>query len=258
MSPHILTERRDATLCLTLNKPKILNAWDAPMRRELGQLFKQAENDDTVRAVILTGAGARAFCAGQDLNEAQTFDSGSAAGWIDEWRGLYGAIRSLTKPSIMALNGVAAGSAFQLALLGDIRIGHPGVRMGQPEILSGLASITGPWIMREMMGHSRTVELALSGRMMSGDEAHRIGLIHHLVGEDEVGPLSWEVARELGSRPRIAMRETKQWLALMNEEGLQNALTHAAHAHASTFGSDETSAKLETFLARGNSGDDDA
>jgi enoyl-CoA hydratase len=69
MSPHILTERRDATLCLTLNKPEILNAWDAPMRKELSQLLKQAESDDTVSAVILTGAGERAFCAGQDLND---------------------------------------------------------------------------------------------------------------------------------------------------------------------------------------------
>lgn len=69
-----------------------------------------------------------------------------------EWERLYDRIRSLSKPLIMALNGLAAGSAFQVALLGDMRIGHSGVMMGQPEINSGIASVTGPWIMREMLG----------------------------------------------------------------------------------------------------------
>ena len=80
----------------------------------------------------------------------------------------------------MAINGIAAGFGFQVALLGDIRVAHSGVKMGQPEINSGIFSTTGPWIMKEMIGMSRTIELTLTGRMMSADEAMHIGLIHYL------------------------------------------------------------------------------
>ncbi|MBX4378163.1 enoyl-CoA hydratase/isomerase family protein, partial [Mycobacterium tuberculosis] len=86
----------------------------------------------------------------------------------------YRTLRSLSKPLIMALNGTAAGSAFQVALLGDIRVGHAGSKMGQPEINSGIPSVTGPWIMKQMLGLSRTIELTLTGRMMSAAEAHQL------------------------------------------------------------------------------------
>ena len=94
---------------------------------------------------------------------------------MGEWERLYDLIRSLSKPIIAALNGVAAGSAFQVSLLCDLRIGHPGVTMGQPEINSGIASVTGPWIMKEMIGIARTIDLTLTGRMLDADECFRIG-----------------------------------------------------------------------------------
>src|SRR4029078_8117098 len=104
------------------------------------------------------------------------------------------AIRALDKALVAALNGVAAGSAFQVALLTDVRIAHPGVKMGQPEINSGIASTLGPWLMREMLGLSRTVELTLSGRMMDAEQCHRLGLVHPLVPPAEVMPKAREVA----------------------------------------------------------------
>ena len=111
-----------------------------------------------------------------------------------------------SKPLVIALNGLAAGSAFQVALLGDMRVGHPGVTMGQPEINSGIASVTGPWIMREMLGLARTVDLTLTGRMMAADECHAIGLINRLVPENEVRPAAMALAAELAEKPPVAMR----------------------------------------------------
>ena len=119
---------------------------------------------------------------------------------------LYDRLRSLSKPLVIALNGLAAGSAFQVALLGDMRVGHPGVTMGQPEINSGIASVTGPWIMREMLGLARTVDLTLTGRMMAADECHAIGLINRLVPENEVRPAAMALAAELAEKPPVAMR----------------------------------------------------
>ena len=128
--------------------------------------------DPAVKAVIMTGAGERAFCAGQDLEETEKFQSGhEGANWFQSWRDFYNAIRDLDKPCLAALNGVAAGSAFQAVMLTDVRVGHPGVRMGQPEINAGIPSVTGPMLMLPRIGLARTMELTLTGRMMEAAEA---------------------------------------------------------------------------------------
>src|SRR5271169_5341811 len=162
MPAFILTDRRGAGGVITLNRPTVLNAWHREMREELKAALTAFERDRAIGAIVLTGAGDTAFSAGQDLSETMEFDPDRAVEWIREWEELYGLIRSLSKPLIAALNGVAAGSAFQIALLCDFRIAHAGVRMGQPEINSGIASTTGPWIMREMIGLARTIDLTLT------------------------------------------------------------------------------------------------
>ena len=134
------------------------------------------------KAVIMTGAGERAFCAGQDLEETEKFQSGiEGANWFQSWRDFYNAIRDLDKPCLAALNGVAAGSAFQAVMLTDVRVGHPGVRMGQPEINAGIPSVTGPMLMLPRIGLARTMELTLTGRMMEAEEA-RLDRPHQLSG----------------------------------------------------------------------------
>lgn len=244
----VLTEFDAGIEVIVLNRPEIMNAWHEPMRREFTDALVAAEKNDQVAAVVVTGAGERAFCAGQDLNEAKDFEGHDSESWIGQWRQMYDAIRSLSKPLVIALNGVAAGSAFQVALLGDVRVGHGGSRMGQPEILSGLASITGPWIMQTSIGISRATELVLTGRIMDGEECHRIGLIHHLVESDQVLEKAKAVASDLATLPQGAMRETKAWLRQITEPGLQAALDHAVKAHAQTFGSNETKERVQGFL----------
>ena len=149
MYKFIETRKKDNIGIITLNRPKTLNAWHKPMRDELVDALNSFESNIKIGSILLTAVGDKAFCAGQDLGEAKTFDPDRAEAWIEEWRIVYGTIRGLTKPLVVALNGLAAGSGFQVALLADIRIGHPGVKMGQPEINSGIASITGPWIMKD-------------------------------------------------------------------------------------------------------------
>src|SRR5581483_5478332 len=188
MSAFILTQRRGAVGVITLNRPQVLNAWHRPMRQELVVALQQFEADQAIGAIVMTGAGEQAFSAGQDLSETMAFDAERAVEWIREWEELYDLIRSLSKPLIAALNGVAAGSAFQVALLCDFRIAHDGVRMGQPEIDSGIPSTTGPWIMREMLGLARTIDLTLTGRMMDAAECHAIGLVNRIVPRAEVLP----------------------------------------------------------------------
>lgn len=244
----ILIDIQGAVAVITLNRPAKLNAWTTPMRNEIIEALERFEADDAIRAIIMTGAGDRAFSAGQDLSEAHDFDGERAVAWVGEWQRYYAALRGLSKPLVMALNGTAAGSAFQVALLGDIRVGHPGVRMGQPEINAGIASTTGPWIMNSMLGMSRTIELTLTGRLMEADECHRIGLIHHLVPAEEVFTKALEVAEALAAKPPVAMRLDKQRFREMTEAGFQDSIEAGTRIQREAYESGEPARMMEAFF----------
>jgi enoyl-CoA hydratase len=248
MPQFILTHIMDRVAVITLNRPDKLNAWHAAMRDEIIAALKQCDADPNVAALVMTGSGERAFSAGQDLEEAHGFDATRAAAWVREWDDYYSTLRGLSKPLVMALNGVAAGSAFQVALLGDIRVAHPGVRMGQPEINSGIASTTGPWIMKEMLGMSRTIELTLTGRLMDAEECARIGLIHHLVPPSEVLSKALAVAKELAAKPPIAMRLDKQRFREMTEATFRNAIEAGIRIQAESYASGEPARMMEEFF----------
>jgi enoyl-CoA hydratase len=249
MKDSVLVEVRGAIGILTLNRPQVLNAWNAPMRARLVEGLDALEANEAVRAIILTGAGDRAFGAGQDLNETKTFDPDRAELWMGEWERLYDRIRSLSKPIIAALNGVAAGSAFQVALLCDLRIGHDGVTMGQPEINSGIASVTGPWIMREMIGIARTIDLTLTGRMMDAEECFRIGLINRIVPKQEVMEAALALAEELAGKPPVAMRLNKARFREVTEQSFRECLAAGIRNQREAYGTGEPARMMEQFLA---------
>lgn len=250
MPQFILTQTIDRVAVITLNRPEKLNAWHAGMRDEIIAALRQFEADTDVAALVMTGAGERAFSAGQDLEEAHGFDAGRAVAWVREWENYYSTLRGLCKPLVMALNGVAAGSAFQVALLGDIRVAHAGVKMGQPEINAGIASTIGPWIMKEMLGMSRTIELTLTGRLMDADECVRIGLIHHLVAPAEVLSTALAIAKDLAGRPPIAMRLDKQRFREMTDATFRDAIDAGIRIQAESYASGEPARMMEEFLRR--------
>lgn len=245
----VLAETIGQVRRLTLNRPEKLNAWNTPMRDQLIAALQAAEADDQVRAIVLTGAGDRAFGAGQDLSESKTFDADRAESWMGEWKTLYNLFRLGSKPIIAALNGVAAGSAFQVALLCDLRVAHAGVKMGQPEINSGIATVTGSWIMREILGLARTIDLTLTGRMLDAQEAFGFGLISRLVEEDQVQSAALELAEFLAGKPPVAMRLNRQRFAELTQEGFEDAMTSGVRIQREAYASGEPSAMMEKFLA---------
>ena len=249
MSNSILTDCAEHVGVITLNRPEILNAWDRQMRDRLVEAFDTMERNPEVRAVILTGAGDRAFGAGQDFAEAKSFDANRAEEWIGEWERLYGRMRTLSKPIIAGLNGVAAGSAFQVALLCDLRVAHPGVSMGQPEINTGIASVTGPWIMRELIGLARTIDLTLTGRMMDAEECYRIGLINRLVPQNQLLAETRRIAEDLATKPPTAMRLDRQRFREMTEAGFRDCIEASVRIHREAYGSGEPTRLMEAFLA---------
>lgn len=251
MQDTVLTDVADGIGTLTLNKPSKLNAWDAPMRARVRAVLEDWNERPEVRAVILTGAGERAFSAGQDLDETEKFTSGEeGAKWFHSWRAFYDSLRNLDKPSIAALNGVAAGSAFQLVMLTDVRVGHAGSKLGQPEINAGIPSVIGPMLMFDRFGLSRTVEMTLMGRMLEAVEAKAIGLLHHLVETPAaVIPKARDVARELASKPPIAMRLTKRSLRELTEAAYEDAFARGGAIQAEAYASGEPQAAMRRFFA---------
>jgi len=250
MYKFIKTKEAQNVGIITLSRPETLNAWHRPMRDELIDALKNYENNQNIRATILTGTGDRSFCAGQDLEEAEKFDPDGAEAWMEEWHVLYDLIRSLTKPLVAALNGLAAGSGFQVALLADVRIAHPEVTMGQPEINSGIASVTGPWIMKEMLGLSRTIELTLTGRMMDAQECYHIGLLHKIVPREQLMKQALQTASLLAAKPPIAMRLTKQRFREATEQGFQDMLVAGVRIQRESYATGEPQAVMKEFLSK--------
>jgi len=246
----VLSEKRGVVGILTLNRPRVLNAWDAAMRVELIEALGAVDADAAVGAVVLTGAGDRAFGAGQDLNEARSFDADRAEAWVWEWDRLYDRMLSLSKPIVAAVNGIAAGSAFQVALLCDLRIGHPGVKMGQPEINSGIPSTTGPWIMREIIGLAHTIDLTLTGRMVDADECCRMGLLSRIVPRERVMEEAIALAEHLASKPPIAMRLNRLRFREMTAAGFCDALAAGVRNQREAYASGEPARMMDRFLDR--------
>ena len=249
MRDDVIVTKEESTAIITLNRPAKLNAWDTPMRIEVMAQLNLLNRDENVRAIVLTGSG-NAFSAGQDLQETMKFTSGQEAHeWFISWREFYDSLRQLDKPCIAALNGVAAGSAFQFAMLADVRIGHAGSKMGQPEINSGIPSVLGPMLMASRLGLSRTIELVLSGRMMEGEECHRIGLIHQLVEPDAVMQTALEVAADLGSKPPVAMRLNRQRFREMTQADFDDAFEKGAAIEAEAFDTGEPQQAMDDFFS---------
>lgn len=250
MYKFIKTRIQDGIGILTLDRPETMNAWHQPMRLEVSDALKKFNGDAKVRAIIITGAGDRAWSSGQDLAETMVIKGGEeGVAWANQWIDFYDTLRRIEKGVVASLNGVAAGSAYQYAMMCDVRVGHVGSRMGQPEINSGITSTTGPWIMYDRIGRSRAIELTLRGRMMMGDEAHEIGLIHYLVPQNQVMAKAMEVAKALASKAPLAMKLTKQWFREMTEAGFRETVEANKRISAENYASGEPQAAMAEFFA---------
>ncbi|SPP98099.1 enoyl-CoA hydratase/isomerase family protein [Bradyrhizobium vignae] len=250
MTDEVQTELLQGVLVIRLNRPHCLNAWTGKMRHHICDILNAAAEREDVRAIVFTGAGDRAFCAGQDLTESEKVESeATTRESMNQFKRFYDAVREMPKPVVGALNGLAAGSGFQITLLMDVIVAHPDVQMGQPEVNSGIPSILGPWLMKESLGRSRTVELAVTGRMMDAAECYRIGLIHHLVERQKVLETALSVARELGGKPAEAFRITKQYLCHANSAEYERAWELAAEGQVEAFNGGEPQAVIRDFFA---------
>jgi len=247
------SENLDGVLLVTLDNPEALNAWTMAMQQQLVETMARAVSDPEVGAVVLTGAGDRAFCAGQHLRETTRMTGADVDGWLGGLRAAYRAVLGCDKPTVAAINGVAAGSGYQLALLCDLRISHAAAWIGQPEVNSGIPSITGAYLTRQIAGHGLTTEMMLTGRLLSGTEAAAGSLVHQLVEPSDVVPTALERAAELAGKPTVAFTLTKRSLRAAVEPGLWAAFDAAAVVDREAWDSGQPQAVMDQFLTRSSS-----
>lgn len=208
---HILTSRPEPSVALiTLNRPHALNALSSPLFAELNQALQEADNDASVGAVVLTGSE-RAFAAGADIKEmkdkefADVYKNRFLEDWADVTR--------IRKPIIAAVSGYALGGGCELALMCDIILASPTAKFGQPEINLGvIPGGGGSQRLARIVGKSRAMEMVLTGRNVSAQEAEKWGMVSRVVGEGE-GEVVREaiiMGAEIANKSQIAVQAGKE------------------------------------------------
>ncbi len=248
MASSVKLERAGPVAIVTLNRPEVLNAVNVESRETLITLLTELNAEAATLAVVITGAGDRAFCSGQDLEETSRYGVADIDTWLTRQHTMYGAVRNLDKPCVAAFNGVAAGAGFQIGLCADLRVGFPEMKIGQSEIRAGLASIVGSYMMTLHVGLSHNVALSLTGELISGQRAYDIGLINHLVPRAEVMEKSLALATELSKLAPTAVRLTKQRFREITQSGFDAALEAGKKAQKEAYASGEPQAAMKRFL----------
>jgi 2-(1,2-epoxy-1,2-dihydrophenyl)acetyl-CoA isomerase len=223
----------DGVATITLNRPDKLNAFTAELHRELAAALERAERDDTVRAVLLTGAG-RAFCAGQDLSE---LDMPTVGDTIERlYNALVLRLRALPKPIVCAVNGVAAGAGANLALACDIVLAGRSASFIQAFARIGLVPDTGgTWFLPRLVGSARALALAMTGEPVSGEQAAAWGMIWRAVDDAALLQEARDLARRLATGATKGLGLTKQALnrSLANDLAAQLAVERDLQVAAS-------------------------
>jgi 2-(1,2-epoxy-1,2-dihydrophenyl)acetyl-CoA isomerase len=205
----ILVEVADGVATVTLNRPDTLNALNVGMRRELLAAFKAAGRDETVRAVVLTGAG-RGFCSGADLRGGAT-ERAYRRVLTDEYNPLIVAIRELPKPVIAAVNGVAAGAGVSIALACDLVYASDEARFIQAFIRIGLVADSGSTrTLVRTLGRHRAAQLIFSGEPLGAAEAMAAGLVNEVVPADQLSATARTAASKLAAAPTRAIGLAKR------------------------------------------------
>jgi enoyl-CoA hydratase len=212
---HLKLERQaDGILLVTLNRPEVLNAADERMHRELATVWADISRDAETRVAVVTGAG-RAFSAGGDLAmvERQIGDYGLVTNMLSEMSDLVYNMVNCEKPIISAINGVAVGAGLVVALLADISICASDARLGDGHVRLGVAAGDHAAIIWPLLcGLARSKYYLMTGEMVSGEEAERIGLVSKALPKDEVLAEAMRVAANLATGPQMAIRLTKRAL----------------------------------------------
>jgi enoyl-CoA hydratase/carnithine racemase len=212
---------------VTLNRPERLNALDSRTLVELNRATLLAAGDDGIRCLLITGQG-RGFCAGADIKEwgkpAEPSDQ-PAESWVSLMHGLMSRLYRLPKPVIAAVNGVAVGAGFDLALVADLRVASTAARFGQVYVNVGYCpDAGGSFLLPRLIGPTRAAELIFTGRIIDAAEADSLGLLNAVAESDDLPAVATDWARRLAAGPTVAIGLAKENIHQNLTESFEDAL----------------------------------
>lgn len=231
----LLCERREegAVAVVTLNRPEVLNAFNTATAEALRDVFQQLRDDDALRAVVITGAGDRAFCAGADLKER---DGMTDEAWMRQHRifqDAFRAVRECPVPTIAAVDGYALGGGCELALTCDLIVASERAVFGLPEVSRGIMPGLGATqYLPRLVGRSRAKELMFTGRRWSAQEAFDWGMVCRLTPPGDALAEALSLAQTIAQQAPIAVRQVKRAVDLGADLELHTALELALEAYA--------------------------
>ena len=254
---NVLYEKKGAIAYVTVNRPKVLNAVDTPTWKDMRTAFEDAQNDVTVRGVILTGAGDKAFIAGADISELAHASAVDAERSSRYGQDVLDLIENLGKPVIAAINGFALGGGCETAMACTIRIAVETAKFGQPEVTLGLIpGGGGTQRLPRLVGKGHALQLMLSGEMISAQDAYRIGLVNELVPASDLITRAEAILKRIAANAPIAVKfaleATNKGMETSQSEGLLLEASYFGLCAATGDKKEGTSAFLEKRVPRFN------
>jgi 2-(1,2-epoxy-1,2-dihydrophenyl)acetyl-CoA isomerase len=252
---HVKLEVESGVGWITLNRPEKMNAIGALTRRQLAEAIKQAERDDSVRVVVLTGTG-RAFSSGADVTEMvdgagmrTPEDVGNVL--RSEYMPMLSRLRTMAKPVIASMNGPAVGIGASFALACDIRIATPESYLMEAFVNIGLAPDGGvSWLLPRLAGTGIAYEMFFTGKPLQAVDAARLGVINRLVPAERLESEVRELANELATQPTLAMAAAKRAVNYALESSYEEALEFESYLQEAQAASPEFPEGVQAFLAR--------
>jgi len=230
---NILYEKKGAIAHVTLNRPKVMNALSHATWEDLESAFQDARDDDTVRGVILTGAGDKAFIAGADISELAHVTAVQAEQSSAFGQRVLNLIENLGKPVVAAINGFALGGGCETAMACTIRVASENAKFGQPEVKLGLLpGGGGTQRLPRLVGKGRALQLILTGGVISAAEAYRIGLVNEVVPPAQLIARAEAILNEIFSNAPLAVKFSLQAV----NDGLETTMAEGLALEASLFG----------------------
>ena len=244
----ILVERDNEIGIVQLNRPKVMNALSFELMSELVKSLEEMDNDPSIKVIVLTGSE-RAFAAGADLAEM------SQASTVDLVLGrrfeLWDRIRKISKPTIAAVSGYCLGGGNELAMNCDIIIAAEGATFGQPEVNVGIMpGAGGTQRLPRAIGKYRAMEMILTGKSISAEEAHRVGLVNRVVPQESLMEEAKKIAREIASKPPISVRVAKEAVLRAQDTTLEVGLEFERKAFYMLFATEDGKEGMRAFVEK--------
>lgn len=250
----LLYEVRDRVAVVTLNRPDRMNTLGSTMKPDLARaFFELARNDDQVRAVLITGSGDKAFCAGADIKERATDVVRGTEYFVRQkaTHELFRNIEEFEKPVIAAINGVALGGGLEIALCCDLRIAASHARFGLPEIKLGvIPAAGGTQRLPRLVGEARAKELILTADLVDAETALRYGLVSRVVPQAELMTAALELSQRIAQHPPLAVRFAKRAINRGMQTDLDSGLEYERYAAAMIVDSEDRIEGMRAFVEK--------